>query len=328
MKAVTWQGRRKFEVREVAGPANPGADRRDRDQGHLDRRSAAPTCTSTRCSGRSSTTGDILGHEPMGIVEEVGAEVTDIAAGRPGGDPVQHLLRPLLDVRPRGCTPSARPPRSASRARARPCSATPSSTARCRAARPSTCACRRRSTARSRCPDGPPDERFLYLSDVLPTAWQAVEYADVAGGRHARRARPRPDRPDGRPDRPAPRRRRVIGVDLVPERLATARRARGRDARPRRAVDDVAERAARADRRPRARRRDRRGRHGGARRPGRQGGADGRRAAARRGRQAADRARPAIDRLAALHHRDRRASAAAARSRSAASTAARPTRCR
>jgi threonine dehydrogenase-like Zn-dependent dehydrogenase len=28
-------------------------------------------------------------------------------------------------------------------------------------------------------PEGPPDERFVYLSDVLPTAWQAVAYADV-----------------------------------------------------------------------------------------------------------------------------------------------------
>jgi threonine dehydrogenase-like Zn-dependent dehydrogenase len=28
-------------------------------------------------------------------------------------------------------------------------------------------------------PEGPPDDRFVYLSDVLPTAWQAVEYADV-----------------------------------------------------------------------------------------------------------------------------------------------------
>ena len=27
-------------------------------------------------------------------------------------------------------------------------------------------------------PEGPPDHRFLFLSDVLPTAWQAVEYAD------------------------------------------------------------------------------------------------------------------------------------------------------
>jgi len=31
-------------------------------------------------------------------------------------------------------------------------------------------------------PEGPPDERFLYLSDVLPTAWQAVQYADVPDG--------------------------------------------------------------------------------------------------------------------------------------------------
>ena len=31
-------------------------------------------------------------------------------------------------------------------------------------------------------PEGPPDERFVYLSDVLPTAWQAVEYAAVPPG--------------------------------------------------------------------------------------------------------------------------------------------------
>jgi threonine dehydrogenase-like Zn-dependent dehydrogenase len=31
-------------------------------------------------------------------------------------------------------------------------------------------------------PHGPPDDRFLFLSDVLPTAWQAVEYADVPQG--------------------------------------------------------------------------------------------------------------------------------------------------
>lgn len=28
-------------------------------------------------------------------------------------------------------------------------------------------------------PDGPPDDRFVYLSDVLPTAWQAVRYASI-----------------------------------------------------------------------------------------------------------------------------------------------------
>lgn len=31
-------------------------------------------------------------------------------------------------------------------------------------------------------PDGPPDDRFLHLSDVLPTAWQAVEYAAIPPG--------------------------------------------------------------------------------------------------------------------------------------------------
>ncbi len=31
-------------------------------------------------------------------------------------------------------------------------------------------------------PEGPPDSRFVYLSDVLPTAWQAVEYAGVPKG--------------------------------------------------------------------------------------------------------------------------------------------------
>src|SRR5215207_4638715 len=31
-------------------------------------------------------------------------------------------------------------------------------------------------------PEGPPDDRFVFLSDVLPTAWQAVEYAGLTNG--------------------------------------------------------------------------------------------------------------------------------------------------
>jgi hypothetical protein len=34
-------------------------------------------------------------------------------------------------------------------------------------------------------PEGPPDSRFVYLSDVLPTGWQAVIYTESAhGGQH------------------------------------------------------------------------------------------------------------------------------------------------
>lgn len=72
--------------------------------------------------------------------------------------------------------------------------------------------------------DDEPDERYLYLSDVLPTAWQAVAYADVSPGETVlvlglgpigqMAARIALHRGAGR----------VIGVDLVPERLAMARR--------------------------------------------------------------------------------------------------------
>jgi threonine dehydrogenase-like Zn-dependent dehydrogenase len=67
-------------------------------------------------------------------------------------------------------------------------------------------------------PHGPSDDRFVFLSDVLPTAWQGVAYADVPDGgtlvvlglgpigdMAARIAHHQG--------------RRVIGVDLVPERL-------------------------------------------------------------------------------------------------------------
>lgn len=68
------------------------------------------------------------------------------------------------------------------------------------------------------------DDRYVYLSDVLPTAWQAVEFADIPAGGSvvviglgpigqmaARIARHRGAE-------------QVIGVDLVPERLELARR--------------------------------------------------------------------------------------------------------
>jgi threonine dehydrogenase-like Zn-dependent dehydrogenase len=72
--------------------------------------------------------------------------------------------------------------------------------------------------------DGQPDERYLYLSDILPTAWQAVAYADIhpdetvavwglgpVGQFCARIARLRGAS-------------RVFGIDRVPERLDLARR--------------------------------------------------------------------------------------------------------
>ncbi len=40
--------------------------------------------------------GDVLGHEPMGVVVERGREVTEIQYRRPGGGTVHDLLRQVL----------------------------------------------------------------------------------------------------------------------------------------------------------------------------------------------------------------------------------------
>jgi threonine dehydrogenase-like Zn-dependent dehydrogenase len=72
-------------------------------------------------------------------------------------------------------------------------------------------------------PEGPPDERFLLLSDVLPTAWQAVEYADIPPGGSVTVFGLGPiGQMSSRIA--AQRGARVIAVDLVPERLEMARR--------------------------------------------------------------------------------------------------------
>ena len=68
-------------------------------------------------------------------------------------------------------------------------------------------------------PLGPPDARFVYLSDVLPTAWQAVEYAAVPDGGSVTVLGLGPIG-DMAARIAAQRGYRVIGVDRVPERLA------------------------------------------------------------------------------------------------------------
>ena len=171
------------------------------------------------------------------------------------------------------CTPSARPPRSATRAWARRCSASASCTARCRAARPSCCASREAQFMPIKVPEGPPDERFLFLSDVLPTAWQSVEYADTPEGGTLLVLGLGPIG-DMACRIALHRGLRVIGVDRVTERLEPGSAARGaevhRPARGRRPGRGGPV----AHRRTWRRRRHRRGRHGGARLPRRRDGSE------------------------------------------------------
>jgi threonine dehydrogenase-like Zn-dependent dehydrogenase len=89
-------------------------------------------------------------------------------------------------------------------------------------------------------PEGPPDERFLFLSDVLPTAWQAVAFADV---RHGGSIAVLGLGPIGQMACRIARLHgieRVYGVDLVPERRAMAER-HGADTVDASNVEDVAD---------------------------------------------------------------------------------------
>jgi threonine dehydrogenase-like Zn-dependent dehydrogenase len=72
-------------------------------------------------------------------------------------------------------------------------------------------------------PSGPPDDRFVYLSDVLPTAWQAVEYANIPAGGSVLVLGLGPI--GEMACRVAQHRgaERVMAIDLVPERLERAR---------------------------------------------------------------------------------------------------------
>src|SRR3954467_6923061 len=79
MRAVTWQGRRKVTVETIPDPIIK------EPTDAIIRVTSTNICGSDlhlyEVLGAFMNEGDILGHEPMGIVEEVGADVTAIAPG-------------------------------------------------------------------------------------------------------------------------------------------------------------------------------------------------------------------------------------------------------
>ena len=79
MKAVTWHGRRDVRVEEVPDP------KLEEPTDAIIKVTSTGLCGSDlhlyEVLGAFIDEGDILGHEPMGVVEEVGSEVKDIAVG-------------------------------------------------------------------------------------------------------------------------------------------------------------------------------------------------------------------------------------------------------
>jgi threonine dehydrogenase-like Zn-dependent dehydrogenase len=221
MKAVTWHGRRDVRVEEVADPVLK------EPTDAIIRVSSTGICGSDlhlyEVLGPFLEPGDILGHEPMGVVEEVGSGVGDLAPGDRVVVPFNiscghcfmcdHGLQSQCETTqvhefgtggslfgytklygqvPGGQAEYLRVPHA--------------------------------DYGPIKVPATPPDDRFLYLSDVLPTAWQAVEYAAVPEGGSLLVLGLGPI---GDMSTRVARHRgidNVMAVDLVPERLERARR--------------------------------------------------------------------------------------------------------
>jgi threonine dehydrogenase-like Zn-dependent dehydrogenase len=237
MKAVTWHGKRDVRVDSVPDP------KIDEPTDAIVKITSTAICGSDlhlyEVLGAFIDEGDILGHEPMGVVEEVGSEIRNISPGDRVVIPFniscghcwmcdQKLYSQCETTQVRDQDKGAAlfgytklygqvPGGQAEYLRVPQAHFGP-----------------------IKVPEGPPDERFLYLSDVLPTSWQAVEYAAVPdGGTLAvvglgpigqMSARIALQRGAGK----------VIGVDLVPERLEMASE-HGVEVINRNEVDKVAE---------------------------------------------------------------------------------------
>ncbi|MEU3293720.1 zinc-dependent alcohol dehydrogenase [Streptomyces longwoodensis] len=223
MKAVTWQGKRDVRVEEVPDP------KIEEPTDAIIRITSSGLCGSDlhlyEVLTPFMTPGDILGHEPMGIVEEVGAGVPDLAVGDRVVVPFQIACGTCwmcLTGLPTQC--------ETTQVRSQGMGASLFGYTRLYGAVPGAQAEYLRVPQAQfgpiKVPEGPPDDRFVYLSDVLPTAWQAVAYADVPQGGSVAvlglgpigdmACRIAQLRGAGR----------VFGVDLVPERLSRMR-ARG-----------------------------------------------------------------------------------------------------
>jgi threonine dehydrogenase-like Zn-dependent dehydrogenase len=195
--------------------------------------------------------GDILGHEPMGIVEEVGPEVTHIKPG-------DRVVIPfnISCGRCYMCDQKLYSQCETTQVREQGKGAALLGYTKLYGEVPGGQAELLRVPQAHfgpiKVPPGPPDDRFVYLSDVLPTSWQAVEYAAIPGvdGTTALGEVPHPGTvavfglgPIGQMCCRIALHRgagTVFGIDLVDERLQAARE-HGVHAVDLREHDDIAE---------------------------------------------------------------------------------------
>jgi threonine dehydrogenase-like Zn-dependent dehydrogenase len=222
MKALTWHGKRDVRIDAVPDP------RIEKPTDALVRITTTAICGSDlhlyEVMGPFIEEGDVLGHEPMGIVEEVGGEVTELSPGDRVVIPFQISCGQCFM-----CGQGLQTQCETTQVREEGMGAALFGYTKLYGEVPGGQAQFLRvpqaQYTHIKVPEGPPDERFVYLSDVLPTAWQAVEYAGIPEGGSVAVLGLGPIG-DMASRIALHRGYRVFGVDLVPERLERVR-ARG-----------------------------------------------------------------------------------------------------
>jgi len=221
MKALRWHGRRDVRVDTVPDPTI------EQDTDAIIRVTSSGICGSDlhlyEVLGAFLEEGDILGHEPMGVVEAVGSGVSHIQPGDrvvvPFNISCGHCF--MCD---QGLFSQCETTQVRDQGKGAALLGYTKLYGQVPGGQAELLRVPQAHFGPIKVPEGPPDERFVYLSDVVPTAWQAVEYAAIpAGGTVAvfglgpigqMCCRIALHRGAGR----------VIGIDLVPERLDLARK--------------------------------------------------------------------------------------------------------
>ena len=236
MKAVTWQGRRDVRVEDVPDPVI------QQPTDAIIRITSSGLCGSDlhlyETLGPFMGEGDVLGHEPMGIVEEVGTETGDLKVGDRVVVPFQICCGSCW-MCDRGLFTQCETTQVREQGTGAALFGFSKLYGEVPGAQAEFLRVPQAQFMPIKVPQGPVDERFLFLSDVLPTAWQSVVYADVPDGGTLLVLGLGPIG-DMATRIALHQGFRVIAVDLVPERLERAR-ARGAEVFDLREVDDVAE---------------------------------------------------------------------------------------
>ena len=179
MKALTWHGRRDVRVDTVPDPAI------EQPTDAIIRVTSTGLCGSDlhlyEVLGPFLKQGDVLGHEPMGIVEAVGSEAGDLQVGDrvvvPFNIACGHCFMCERGLQTQCETTQVREEKmgAALFGYTKLYGQVPGGQAE-------FLRVPQAHYGPVKVPEGPPDDRFLFLSDVLPTAWQAVQYAQIPDG--------------------------------------------------------------------------------------------------------------------------------------------------